>query len=78
MSYARRSSCDEPGPDRSVASNCARAVSVYLPHGRAQVGDCHLKFHETRDNLQPLQGVYTDELVGSVGMISRESERMKI
>ena len=23
----------------------------YLPHGRTQVGDRHLKFHETRDNL---------------------------
>ena len=23
----------------------------YLPHGRAQAGDRHLKFHETRDNL---------------------------
>jgi hypothetical protein len=42
----------------------------YLPHGRTQAGDRHLKFHETRDNLQPLQGVYTDELVGSVVRIS--------
>jgi hypothetical protein len=23
----------------------------HLPHGRRQVGDRHLKFHETRDNL---------------------------
>jgi hypothetical protein len=23
----------------------------YLPHGRTQAGDRHLKFHETRDNL---------------------------
>ena len=26
----------------------------YLPHGRAQAGDRHLKFHESRDNLQSL------------------------
>jgi transposase len=24
----------------------------YLPHGRSQVGDRHLKFHESRDNLR--------------------------
>jgi hypothetical protein len=23
----------------------------YLPHGRTQAGDRHLKFYETRDNL---------------------------
>ena len=25
----------------------------HLPHGRRQVGDRHLKFHESRDNLEP-------------------------
>jgi len=26
----------------------------YLPHGRTQAGDRHLKFHEIRDNLADL------------------------
>jgi hypothetical protein len=26
----------------------------HLPHGRRQAGDRHLKFHETRDNLDPV------------------------
>jgi DMSO/TMAO reductase YedYZ heme-binding membrane subunit len=31
---------------------------VYLPHGRAQAGDRHLKFHESRDNLQVRGNIY--------------------
>ena len=27
------------------------ADAQHLPHGRRQVGDRHLKFHESRDNL---------------------------
>jgi hypothetical protein len=34
---------------------CLRGVlggsPEYLPHGRTQMGDRHLKFHESRDNL---------------------------
>jgi hypothetical protein len=32
----------------------------YLPHGRAQVGDRHLNFHETRDNLR-IEVFWSDE-----------------
>jgi hypothetical protein len=29
----------------------------YLPHGRTQAGDRHLKFHETREYAQRPKGV---------------------
>jgi len=30
------------------------ADAQHLPHGRRQAGDRHLKFYETRDNLEVL------------------------
>jgi hypothetical protein len=35
----------------------------YLPHGRSQVRDRHLKFHETRDNLLAHAGTVAGDAV---------------
>jgi hypothetical protein len=45
---------DYPCPRRSPSSGVLGGAPEHLPHGRSQVGDRHLKFHETRDNLRPL------------------------
>jgi hypothetical protein len=40
-----------PSVVTTLRSIAASVVGQYLPHGKTQVGDRHLKFHETRDNL---------------------------
>lgn len=48
-----------PNPMRShlKGSSVAR-ITRDLPRGRAQVGDCHLKFHEDRDTFQSVSIQY--------------------
>jgi len=43
----------------------------YLPHGRTQAGDRHLKFHEIRDNLRrPPSAVFAANDASAFGMLS--------
>src|SRR3954467_4447207 len=40
-----------PGPTPPLPRGVLGPSPEYLPHGRTQAGDRHLKFHESRDNL---------------------------